>query len=56
MNIKVEANDDIDESAIDDLCDQHGDDDADSNDGGLAESHLAMISSGCLRCWRQWGR
>ena len=36
--MKVEYNDDSDESAIDDLCDQHGDDDADGNDGGLAET------------------
>ena len=38
MKIKVEDNDDSNESAIDDLCDKHGDDYADSNDARLAET------------------
>ena len=38
MKIKVEDNDDSNESAIDDLCDKHGDDYADSNDARLSET------------------
>ena len=38
MKIKVDYNDDSDESAIDGLCDKHGENDADSNDSRLAET------------------